>query len=171
MYCRVVTGVRFRKVNHIIHIQIQDGKLLPGGVIDENTLRWKPIEDYKLGEPIPGTKGKTYEYIPQEDHDYHVLQWKVNKGMYKDNPVLFTKAAINLDDLDYADKKTANNSVVTGIQFSVNEVRQSGYHLNLEVSMSPFNFTTGEVDYYHTVWYSMHKEPSGRERLVQKCDK
>ncbi|XP_018572021.1 uncharacterized protein LOC108911536 isoform X2 [Anoplophora glabripennis] len=45
---RVVTGLRIVKHNRIIHLQIQEGKLLPYGYIDDSTIRWVPVDDYTI---------------------------------------------------------------------------------------------------------------------------
>ncbi|XP_031787287.1 uncharacterized protein LOC103315904 [Nasonia vitripennis] len=36
----VVTGARFVKDDHVMYIQLQEGRLQAGGVIDERTLNW-----------------------------------------------------------------------------------------------------------------------------------
>ncbi|XP_066246430.1 uncharacterized protein [Euwallacea similis] len=45
---RIVTGVKFVKLKQILHIQIQEGKLLPYGVIDQNTVRWVDLDTCNL---------------------------------------------------------------------------------------------------------------------------
>jgi len=45
-----VTGLRFVKSNRIFHLQIQEGELLPLGVINESTLQWKPVETYTISD-------------------------------------------------------------------------------------------------------------------------
>ncbi|XP_057660741.1 uncharacterized protein LOC130896576 [Diorhabda carinulata] len=83
----VVVGLRFVKKNRIIHVQIQEGKLLPRGNIDQSSVRWVPVEDYRI------TDRKIYS-----GQDYHTFSWE--------------KRAIDLDDLE-ADE----GYVVTGIRF------------------------------------------------------
>lgn len=61
---RVVTGVRFTKQNRIIHIQIQEGTLLPRGAIDPSTVQWKPVSDYTI-----------FDRLIRNGHDYHTLKW------------------------------------------------------------------------------------------------
>ena len=39
----MVTGARLVKHGHMLHIQIEEGKILPGGGIDHSTIKWKPI--------------------------------------------------------------------------------------------------------------------------------
>ncbi|XP_051862928.1 uncharacterized protein LOC117576394 isoform X1 [Drosophila albomicans] len=45
---KVVTGVRFVKKNRIFHLQIQQGQLLPRGAINESSVEWVPIDDFKI---------------------------------------------------------------------------------------------------------------------------
>ncbi|OXU27751.1 hypothetical protein TSAR_008241 [Trichomalopsis sarcophagae] len=40
----VVTGSQFVKKNNIIHIRIQEGLLLPNGMIDPSTVTWVPVK-------------------------------------------------------------------------------------------------------------------------------
>ena len=68
---RVVTGIKLSKVNKVIHLQIQEGKLLPRGEILQESVQWKDVDE----STIEGINGK----------DYHTLDW--------DN------RAIDLDDL------------------------------------------------------------------------
>lgn len=69
-----MTGVRFRKVNRIIHIQIQEGELQARGFVNASTLSWKPVSDYKL-----------LDRGIRNGMDYHTMSWD--------------KRAIDLDDL------------------------------------------------------------------------
>ena len=76
--CRVVTGIRFRKVNQIIHMQIQEGELLPRGYIDQSTVHWKPIEEFSV-----------LDRNVKNGIDYHTLSWE--------------KRGLDLDDLVHDD--------------------------------------------------------------------
>ncbi|XP_055305104.1 uncharacterized protein LOC129569900 isoform X2 [Sitodiplosis mosellana] len=86
---KVVTGVRFRKVNRIIHIQIQEGVLQARGFVNASTLSWKSVSDYKL-----------LDRGIRNGLDYHTMSWD--------------KRAIDLDDL-----VAPNSHVVTGIRLRV----------------------------------------------------
>ncbi|XP_051859532.1 uncharacterized protein LOC127565400 [Drosophila albomicans] len=46
---KVVTGIRFVNKNHIFHLQIQRGELLPRGLINKSTVEWIPIDNYEIG--------------------------------------------------------------------------------------------------------------------------
>lgn len=45
---RVVTGLRFVKQNRIIHLQVQEGKLMSFGKIDQASLRWIPVPKFNI---------------------------------------------------------------------------------------------------------------------------
>lgn len=88
---RVVTGLRLRKVNRIMHIQIQEAELLSRGSINASTVEWKPVNDYKL-----------LDRGIRSGFDYHTMTWD--------------KRAIDLDDLQSPRTK---DHVVTGVRFRV----------------------------------------------------
>nr|XP_015839800.1 PREDICTED: uncharacterized protein LOC103313022 isoform X2 [Tribolium castaneum] len=62
---RVVTGLRFIKHNRIVHLQVQEGKLLEKGNINPTTVQWVPPEDYKI------TDRDIYK-----GQDYHTISWE-----------------------------------------------------------------------------------------------
>jgi hypothetical protein len=103
---RVVTGVRFVKRNRIVHLQVQEGRLLPEGQIDVTTIRWLPVHD-------SGPDASS-------GIDYHALTWE--------------KRSVDLDPV-----RTNKGTVVTGVRFRYSS------SLNLEILVTPFNFTTGEL--------------------------
>ncbi|KAK9296369.1 hypothetical protein QLX08_009591 [Tetragonisca angustula] len=85
---KVVTGIRFRKVNQIIHMQIQEGELLPRGYIDQSTVRWKPIEEFSV-----------LDRNVKNGIDYHTLSWE--------------KRGLDLDDLVHDN----DDYLLTGLRF------------------------------------------------------
>ncbi|KAH8312106.1 hypothetical protein KR044_009409 [Drosophila immigrans] len=90
---KVVTGVRFVKKNRIFHLQIQQGELLPRGVINASTVEWKPVDDYL----ISGAR-------VNEGVDYHAMSYR-SRG-------------IKLGDVM---KQDDTQLVVTGLQFNVGD--------------------------------------------------
>ncbi|XP_017880888.1 uncharacterized protein LOC108625401 isoform X2 [Ceratina calcarata] len=86
---KVITGIRFKKVNKIIHIQIQEGELMPHGTINRATVEWKPIEEFHILDNNV-TNGV----------DYHTLSWE--------------KRGLDLDDLSLD-----QNYLLTGVKFRV----------------------------------------------------
>ncbi|KAH8310365.1 hypothetical protein KR044_000989, partial [Drosophila immigrans] len=107
---KVVTGVRFVKKNRIFHLQIQQGQLLPRGGINESTVEWKPVDDYKIDD-VNVTEGV----------DYHALSNE--------------KRRINLDEV--IDKYSLKlRYLVTGVSFSI---RFYGLSLNVLFSPYNFD--------------------------------
>ncbi|XP_074102860.1 uncharacterized protein LOC141529955 isoform X3 [Cotesia typhae] len=105
---KVITGFKFTKVNQIIHIQIQEGRLTERGKIEQNSASWQPVNNYTIRDR--GVNNGV---------DYHTLSWE--------------KRAVDLDDLTAPDEH-----ILTGVRF-----RMVGSHLNFEVRITPFNFTSG----------------------------
>ncbi|KAH8310737.1 hypothetical protein KR044_002815 [Drosophila immigrans] len=92
---KVVTGVRFVKKHRIFHLQIQQGQVLPRGSINESTVEWVPIDDYKITDPDI-----------REGIDYH--------------PLSHQERGIDLDEISSTSDET---SVVTGLRFRVSRGR------------------------------------------------
>jgi len=90
---RVITGIRLTKVDRVIQIQIQQGQLLPRGVINASTIEWKPTDRFSTINP----------HI-KNGIDYHTVVWE--------------KRALDLDDL-----VPPQNHLLTGnslLKFSIN---------------------------------------------------
>jgi hypothetical protein len=79
--------MRFVKKNRIIHLQIQEGELLPRGHVNQSTTRWRPISDYTL-----------LDKSLREDVDYHTVNYE--------------NRSIDLDDI-----MAPVSHVVTGVRF------------------------------------------------------
>ncbi|KAM0726302.1 hypothetical protein ACS0PU_007486 [Formica fusca] len=105
---RVITGIRIKKINQIIHMQIQEGQLLPRGAINTSTTEWQPVDAFSI-----------MDTNIRSGIDYHKLVWE--------------KRALDLDDL-----QSSQDHLLTGVRF-----RMVGSRLNLEVMVTPFNFTSG----------------------------
>ncbi|XP_062539632.1 uncharacterized protein LOC134207771 isoform X1 [Armigeres subalbatus] len=73
---KVVTGLRFVKKNRIIFLIVQQGKLLPGGQIENSTLQWVEPEEYNILSPNIRTKV-----------DYNTLNYD-NRAMDLDDIIL-----------------------------------------------------------------------------------
>lgn len=56
--------MRFRKVNRVMHLQIQEGTLLPQGMVNPASTAWKTLPEFKI----------TDRNITAQD--YHTLSWK-----------------------------------------------------------------------------------------------
>ncbi|XP_046744714.1 uncharacterized protein LOC124410410 isoform X2 [Diprion similis] len=70
---KVITGIKFVKVNGMIHLQIEQGQLLESGTIG-NVTEWKPVEKFSI-----------YDNGVNEGTDFLTLSWH--------------QRAIDLDDL------------------------------------------------------------------------
>lgn len=62
------------KNNRIIHLQVQEGKLLPRGTIDKDSIHWVPVDNYKI-----------LDKNVHNEQDFHTLTWE--------------NRAVDLDDL------------------------------------------------------------------------
>uniref|UniRef100_A0A1B6KBP6 Uncharacterized protein n=1 Tax=Graphocephala atropunctata TaxID=36148 RepID=A0A1B6KBP6_9HEMI len=69
---KVITGVRFVKMHGVVHIQIQEGTLQRYGHIDEASVSWQPVDNFRTRDAV-------------EDKDYMKMS--------------YYKRAIDLDDL------------------------------------------------------------------------
>ncbi|XP_028134328.2 uncharacterized protein LOC114329429 isoform X1 [Diabrotica virgifera virgifera] len=87
----VVTGMRFVKRNRMIHIQIQQGVLLPYGYINQDSVHWKPVDDFSI-----------QSWGAVEGEDYHMMR--------------YLKSTMNLDQLEVPNR----NCVITGAGLVLN---------------------------------------------------
>lgn len=88
----IVTGAKFVKDQRVFHLQLQHGALLPGGLINQSSLAWIPLDSYNV----------THVDI-RNGFDYHELT--------------YDSRSMDLDELS-----TSNDSlVVTGARFCVKE--------------------------------------------------
>lgn len=85
---KIVTGLRFRKVNRILHLQVQEGVLGARGTVNANTTGWKKVPDFRITDRNVTT-----------GVDYHTLDWK--------------ERAIDLNEI-----KGKPGQVVTGVRFT-----------------------------------------------------
>ncbi|XP_012541397.2 uncharacterized protein LOC105839550 isoform X2 [Monomorium pharaonis] len=105
---KVITGIKLMKINQVIHIQIQEGQLLPRGEINSTTIDWQPVDAFSV-----------MDSNVRSGVDYHTIIWE--------------QRALDLDDLT-----SSQDHLLTGIRF-----RMVGSRLNLEIKITPFNFTSG----------------------------
>ncbi|KAI4457294.1 hypothetical protein MML48_8g00010322 [Holotrichia oblita] len=121
---KVVTGIRFVKRNRIIHLQVQQGELLPYGVINATSLEWVPIDNFKITD--------RYVYNKQ---DYLKMTWK--------------DKAVDLHVIEAVNKIQNQPQVLTGVKFFVVTMKpnpkEERIHLNLEIQIGKFNFKSGKL--------------------------
>lgn len=82
IFRRVVTGIRFKKHNRILHLQIQQGKLLPYGRIDASTVRWEPVDDFKITDVANRriTEGTDFITLKYESRNMALDDISVDEG-------------------------------------------------------------------------------------------
>lgn len=90
---KVVTGLRLTKIKRMIYLQVQQGEMLPYGIINVTTLEWVPVNKSRI------TISNIYD-----KKDY----WKM-KGNDK---------AVNLDVIQ-VDIKEKLQEVLTGLPFKL----------------------------------------------------
>ncbi|XP_076285679.1 chemokine-like protein orion isoform X2 [Lasioglossum baleicum] len=130
---KVVTGVALKKVNQIMHIQIQEGQLLPRGNINKTTVAWKPVVPFSI-----------LDKNVKNGVDYHSLAWE--------------KRGLDLDDL-----VSDQNHLITGLRF-----RTIGSRLNLEIQVTPFTFTSGELSQPSVNSFWIGNDVTNRSQLELK---
>ncbi|KAH8355089.1 hypothetical protein KR093_005398 [Drosophila rubida] len=86
----VVTGARFVKARRVFHLQLQQGELLPGGLINQSSLAWIPLEVYNVSH-----------VDIRQGYDYHKLS--------------YNSRSMDLDEIAVE----SNTQVVTGARFHV----------------------------------------------------
>ena len=69
-----MTGIKLTKVNKVIHLQIQEGKLLKRGDILEESVQWRDVDNFTV-----------MDHNVKNGRDYHSLDWE--------------NRALDLDDL------------------------------------------------------------------------
>lgn len=88
----IVTGARFVKNQRVFHLQLQQGVLLPGGLINQSSLEWIPLDTYDVNH-----------VDIRNGYDYHELS--------------YDSRSLDLDLIT-----AANDSfVVTGARFRVRD--------------------------------------------------
>jgi len=66
----------------MLHLQIQQGKLLPYGRIDPSTVRWVPLDDFKITDVANGpiTEGTDYIALKFESRNMGLDDISVDEG-------------------------------------------------------------------------------------------
>lgn len=77
----MVTGLRLVKHNRILHVQIQEGKLLPYGRIDQESVRWKKVDDYKITDDGVKTK-KDFFTMTYDERSMALNEIQVNEEFH-----------------------------------------------------------------------------------------
>lgn len=131
----VVTGVKFTKQRQVIHVQVQQGQVLPQGQVNSSTIRWVETEPITINS-INYNEGIDYKKLSFEDR------------------------SIDLDKLE-----GPKDHVVTGVRF-----RMLGSHLNLEIRITPVNYTSGVMQPAKSYWISNDNTPAMAKNPRQEID-
>ncbi|KAK9746594.1 protein of unknown function (DUF4803) [Popillia japonica] len=105
-------------------LQVQQGEILPQGVINVTSLEWVPVNNFKVND--------RFIYNGQ---DYLKMTWK--------------DKSVDLHVIEVDNKNQHQQRVLTGVRFSAvksgmnrNDKR---IHLNLEIRMTKFHFESGKL--------------------------
>ncbi|CAG5084312.1 Protein of unknown function [Cotesia congregata] len=130
----VVTNMKLQMKNDFVQVQIQQGLLLPGGAIDQSTLKWLSLDDIVSTENATTSFEKVQGNIKVPlvyDQDFTVLR----QG----------NARLNIDDISLP-----VGYVVTGISFKkmvANDINQwNSNAIGLQVLATPFDYYTGALN-------------------------
>ncbi|XP_044010357.1 uncharacterized protein LOC122854009 [Aphidius gifuensis] len=132
---RVVTNLRFREKNGMISLVPQTGVLLPGGLIDQKTLRWiLPFTQ----EPIITEDKLSYYYPADKRNPLSGQTLHAGKNFMQ----ITSGLSINLDDITVPSKH-----VITGVRLnkaqSPEDVNENV--IELVVKSTEFDFKTGQL--------------------------
>ncbi|XP_060523218.1 uncharacterized protein LOC132700114 [Cylas formicarius] len=122
---RVVTGLRIVKRNRILHLQIQEGKLLPYGYIDNETVRWVPVDEYKLTDRGV-LSGIDFATLTHEDRSLALDEVKVRNSDHVVTGVRFERLngklrfQINVSPFDF------NNGSLLGNDYFIYDSSSDG---------------------------------------------
>lgn len=127
--------MRLRKKDNVVHVQIEEARLLPGGEIDTSTRRWIPLDDlvYRKNTPEGGFwKVQGTEQIGLVFNEDYTFLSNNKKSLYLDQIVV---------DKDY---------VVTGARFkNAYENSQLGTPnysaIQLEIFKTKFDYQNGTL--------------------------
>ncbi|KAF7987818.1 hypothetical protein HCN44_003681 [Aphidius gifuensis] len=120
---KIVVGVRFVKIDKIIYTQIEQAELLPGGWINNNTVKWKKISLLDKSKIKDNLEKDTKVY-----QDYIVIGNDVKK--------------FNLDDLHCEEK----SHVVTGVGLKLKKDKNNKNHIGLVIKCKNINFDNGKIE-------------------------
>ncbi|CAD6207366.1 GSCOCG00010200001-RA-CDS [Cotesia congregata] len=131
---KVVTNVKLRKKDNVVHIQIQQGILQAEGRVDEDSLEWVPL-------------GKFIRSVSEDEEGFH---WTDNEELWplvEDQDYTYVahdRAELNLDDI-----LVETGYIVTGVKFERQNLNpRQGLNmspLRLKVHGTKFNYVEGKL--------------------------
>ncbi|XP_074108370.1 uncharacterized protein LOC141533396 [Cotesia typhae] len=128
---RVLTGIAFEKQDKLIHLQIEQGKLIKEGRIEEGSQKWVRLEQFDYTTETSSWRGG---FVRWEDGE--------KKEMIEGEDYIFIdygRRKIHLDDV----KTSHDGYVVTGAKLKISSRDPNG--IALAIRLTKFNYTTGEL--------------------------
>ncbi|CAG5076368.1 Protein of unknown function [Cotesia congregata] len=139
-----------RSIDMMIHVQIEEGKLLRACQIDQSTVRLKELENFKYLEE--GDEGKFVKITGDDEEELkHGIDYQF---------IRFKQRDVNIDNVNSQEP----GYVVTGLKMSQDPENDKA--IQLDVHITPFDFTTGllvPTDDQPSKWIT-HKDMPGHDR-------
>ncbi|KAH0534353.1 uncharacterized protein LOC123268199 [Cotesia glomerata] len=131
---KVVTNVKLRKKDKVVHIQIQQGTLQGEGRIDENSLEWVPL-------------GKFIRSVSEDEEGFYWTDNEETLPLVEDQDYTYVahdRAELNLDDI-----LVETGYIVTGVKFERQNLNpEKGLNkspLRLKVHGTKFDYVEGKL--------------------------
>ncbi|CAD6207369.1 GSCOCG00010203001-RA-CDS [Cotesia congregata] len=149
----VVTNARFQKRDNVVHIQVEEGELLPEGRIKRGSQRWVDLKKFVYSRNTP--EG-SFSIVDGND----LLPLTPNEN--------FTFLTQDNSKLMLHDIKVDSDRVVTGVRFYLKEANGiDSSKLIVMVHATKYDYFTGEVLHQKPEahkWYDTH------ESLCTQCN-
>ncbi|KAH0534356.1 uncharacterized protein LOC123266874 [Cotesia glomerata] len=128
----VMTNFRFQKKDKVVHLQIQQGHLLPEGKIDNSTISWVPLPDLVNYRNVP--EGS---FWLRKDSGVSPLVYDVDYTFLKHD-----RMTLNLDDV-----VAGPGFVVTGVRlnYRTEDPANQTTPLELQVHITPYDYYQGHL--------------------------
>ncbi|XP_014214749.1 uncharacterized protein LOC106643932 [Copidosoma floridanum] len=160
----VVTGVKFVLEKHTLYVQIQQGKLLPNGYIDEKTVGWKDIE-YVSEDTVPLPADEARVKYRQPSYGKNVAFEFEGKKVFKLD--WYDRRGLYLDDIEFT-----STEVVTGVRFDVEQSENGTFNVKLDVQANLFDHGSGLISEGRSIWWSEYlMEPKRTHLALGEYDK
>lgn len=131
---RVVTNVKLRKKDNVVHIQIQQGTLEAEGSVDEDSLEWVPL-------------GKFIRSVSEDAEGFYWTDNEQTLPLTEDQDYTYVaddRAELNLDDI-----LVETGYIVTGVKFERQNLNpKEGLNkspLRLKVHGTKFDYVEGKL--------------------------
>ncbi|CAG5094940.1 Protein of unknown function [Cotesia congregata] len=152
---KVVLDLKFVIKNNTIYVEIKEGKLLPHGKIDNNSVAWKALDNCTIFDNF------TFCTYPPLNGLAYGLTTAVKDFGYPEY--------LNLDDI-----KASTESIVTGVRFRFagdfnTHPRYKNGSVEMQIRLTDFDYLTGKLSKNH-VWISSNNKQNKTELLLPNPD-